>query len=189
MSKRFLYISKLVPVFLALFFLLGYQPTLNFPPIKTSFVLAEGNLQKTEIISGVMPMIQLPHPGYLSTRFSTYHPGVDIATGLGMPIHPIADGRVEETNHGFFGYGNNVVVSHINGLKSLYGHMDRIYVKTGQEVKSGDSLGTVGLTGRTSGPHTHLEITKDSKYIDPLTILPSLQDYPSKEYWKPYGGK
>ena len=74
--------------------------------------------------------------------------------------------------------GNYVEVAHENGFKSKYAHMGKIYVKTGQKVTSENILGEVGMSGNTSGPHTHLEITREEKYLDPLTLLPSPQDMP-----------
>jgi murein DD-endopeptidase MepM/ murein hydrolase activator NlpD len=64
----------------------------------------------------------------------------------------------------------------------LYAHMGRIYVTKDQKVGENAIIGTVGLTGFTSGPHTHLEITLAGKYIDPLTILPPVDDQPKEEF-------
>lgn len=152
---------------------------LTFPPtIKVTKVKASDH-QKQEIISLSFPKpVVLPHPGYLSTRFSNWHPGVDIASGIGIHIHPITSGTVEEVNHGLWGYGNHIIISHTGGFKSLYGHMSKIYAKEGQQVTPENILGEVGMSGQTSGPHTHLEITKDGNYIDPLTILPEISDMP-----------
>lgn len=111
-----------------------------------------------------------------------FHPGVDIATTLGTPVHPITQGTVEETVASFWGYGNHVIVSHPNSFKSLYGHMGRIFAEKGQEVTAQTSLGEVGMTGFSSGPHTHLEITHNGKYIDPLLILPEISTIPKSEY-------
>lgn len=178
----------IIVIFLSLN-LLGYQPTFSFPPLQKQPVYAQNTQVQTEtIISGEFPQIGLPHPGYLSTHFSYFHPGIDIATGLGMPVHPITEGVVSEVNFWVFGYGHHIIVTHPNNLTSLYGHMDRIYVKVGQAVTSEDTLGTVGLTGFTSGSHTHLEIHRDGKPIDPLPLLPPLQNYPSAEFLKPVGG-
>lgn len=175
-------------LFAALFIMFAtcYTPRFALPPLKESTVMAE-TAQKEEIISQafVAPVV-LPHPGYLSTRFSNWHPGVDIASGLGMPVYPITSGTIEEVNYGFFGYGNNILISHPGGYKSLYAHLGRISAKKGQLVNSDNIIAEVGLTGHTSGPHTHLEVTKDGQYIDPLTILPSLANYPKEEYLKPY---
>lgn len=120
----------------------------------------------------------LPHPGYLSTRFSSYHPGIDIATGLGMPIHPITDGEVTEAGRDFWGLGNFVVVDHQNGFKSKYAHMGKIYVKVGDKVTRENTLGEVGLTGHTSGPHTHLEVTRNGNFVDPEALLPEIPNMP-----------
>lgn len=155
--------------------LLGYYPAFAIPPIKRSTVQAQIVEQKGEVISASFskPLI-LPHPGYLSTKFSKEHPGIDIASGLGMPIHPIIDGIVEETGRDFFGLGNYVTVTHENNLKSKYAHMGKIYVKAGQIVSSENMLGEVGVTGYTSGPHTHLEVTLNGNFIDPAKILPEI---------------
>ena len=66
--------------------------------------------------------------------------------------------------------------------------MGRIFVKTGQDITTGNTIGEVGLTGQTSGPHTHLEIKKDGRYIDPLTILPTIPNFPREEDFRPVGG-
>lgn len=169
---------KLAIVSLCLFSLLGYYPNFGIPPVKRSFVQAVE--QKGEVIakSFSKPLV-LPHPGYLSTKFSSWHPGIDLATGLGMPIHPITEGEISEVGRDFWGLGNFVVVSHQNNFKSKYAHMGRIYVKVGDKVASENTLGEVGLTGRTSGPHTHLEITYEDRFIDPQTLLPEIPSMPS----------
>lgn len=169
-----------IAIFLIILPLLGYYPSPGFPPIKKSAVLAQVKEQKAEIISQSFdkPLI-LPHPGYISTRFSSWHPGIDIATGLGMPIHPITDGVVIEAGFNIFGLGNYVVVTHKNGFNSIYAHMGKIFAKAGQEVTSENLLGEVGLTGRTSGPHTHLEITHNGGYVNPELLLPVLSDMPA----------
>ncbi len=170
---------KLISVVFGLFlFLTGYQPVLNFPPARLSLVNAAPFEQNQEIEAQIAPEFKLPHPGYLSNQFSKWHPGIDLATGLSMPIHPIAKGIIEEINFDFFGYGNHVIISHNNGWKSLYSHMGMIFVKKGQIVDIKNILGEVGLTGHTSGPHTHLEITHQGETIDPLTVLPEIQKYP-----------
>ncbi len=143
-----------------------------------NFALKGEVLAFQEIQAESMPVLNLPHPGYLSTRFSAFHPGIDIATGFGMPIHPITEGIVEEIQFGFWGLGNYIVISHPSGLRSTYGHTGRIFVKKDQVVSQNTTLGTVGMSGATSGPHTHLEIDKDGKLIDPTTILPKLDEYP-----------
>lgn len=172
-------LPRVALILLIVLFFSGYYPTLAFPPIRQSIASANINIQNDQILTASFPQpVILPHPGYLSTRFSAWHPGVDIASGLGMLIHPITEGIVEEINYGFWGYGNHVVVTHSNGFKSMYAHMGKVYVREEQFVTSADSLGEVGLTGRTSGPHTHLEIFYQGKNINPLTILPPIPPLP-----------
>lgn len=154
----------------------GYQPTFTFPPLKTAAVQAEEIVQTYKIDTQALPIaFQHPHPGYLSTKYSTFHPGIDIATGIGMPIKPIAPGKVTKTEFSLWGLGFMVEIDHGHGYKSIYGHMGRIFVKKDQEVKVTDLLGEVGMTGFTSGPHTHLEVFKEDKTIDPVSILPPLR--------------
>lgn len=158
---------------------LGYYPALSFPPVKKAQIFAQTQEQKGEVISAKFskPLI-LPHPGYLSTRFSTFHPGIDIASGLGMPIHPIIDGQVLETGFDIWGLGNYITISHENGFVSKYAHMGKVYPKAGDKLTSENILGEVGLTGHTSGPHTHLEITLNGEFIDPQKLLPEIPNMP-----------
>lgn len=176
MMRRFFVSVLIFYIFLTL---LGYYPSISIPPIKYSSAYAHEMVEIGEIIpqSFSKPLI-LPHPGYLSTKFSSFHPGIDIAIGLGMPIHPIIDGIVSDTGFDIFGLGNYVEVTHENGFKSKYAHMGKVYVKKGSKVTSENILGEVGMTGKTSGPHTHLEITLDGVPIDPIKILPELSDKP-----------
>lgn len=175
--------TKVAMGLVLLVFLLDYQPSLSFPPAKKSTVKAQESVQTQKIEAKSLPFVaSLPHPGYLSTRFSFFHPGIDIATGLGMPIHPISKGTVIDTGFNFWGLGLIVVVDHGNGYHSLYAHLGKIYVQKGQNVDLGDILGEVGLTGHTSGPHTHLEVSKDGKNFDPQTILPTIGEIPKPEF-------
>lgn len=171
--------TKLAIFFFFSFTLLGYYPTFSIPPVRHSVVQASADEQRGEIIANNFskPPV-LPHPGYLSTRFSSWHPGLDIATGLGMPIHPIIDGEILQVGRDFWGLGNFVEVGHQNGFKSKYAHMGRIFVKVGDKVTGENTLGEVGLTGHTSGPHTHLEVTLNGNYVNPQTMLPEIPDMP-----------
>ncbi len=171
--------TRLAIIGFIFFSMTGYYPNFGIPPVKKSLVLASYQEQKGEIIaeSFSKPLI-LPHPGYLTTRFSAGHPGIDIATGLGMPIRPITDGEVSEVGRDFWGLGNYVVIAHQNGFKSKYAHMGKIYVKVKDKITSENILGEVGLTGHTSGPHTHLEITRNGSYVDPQALLPEIPDMP-----------
>jgi murein DD-endopeptidase MepM/ murein hydrolase activator NlpD len=124
---------------------------------------------------------QLPHPGYITTPFSSFHPGIDLCTGLGMPIKPIAKGTVSDAGYNFWGLGLFVEVDHGNGYKSIYAHMGKIYKTKGDKVGENDLLGVVGLTGHTTGPHTHLELSYNGEKVDPKLLLPTIRNYPKEE--------
>jgi len=111
---------------------------------------------------------------------------VDIAAGLGLSVQPINDGVVEEVIISFWGYGHHLIIDHGNGLKSLYAHLGDIYAKKGQIVTIDTKIGVVGMTGHTSGPHTHIEVYKDNQPINPLSLLPPIDNLPKAEYFNDY---
>jgi murein DD-endopeptidase MepM/ murein hydrolase activator NlpD len=111
--------------------------------------------------------------GYRSdpfTRKATFHEGTDLAAFTGAPIIAPAAGRV--IHAGIKGsYGRTVEIDHGAGFKTRYGHMNSITVKVGQEVTIGQKMGTMGSTGRSTGPHLHYEIYFRGKSYDPLKFL------------------
>lgn len=166
---------------------LDYQPFSAFPPVKKNIVAASEQVQS--VTAQAFPLqFQLPHPGYLSTRYSHYHPGIDLASGLGIPIKAIAYGKVVNTGFNFWGLGLTVNIEHQFGYRSLYAHLGKIYVQKDQLITPSDYIGEVGLTGHTSGPHTHLEVYKDEVTIDPLTILPQIREFPIAQDFEPARG-
>lgn len=114
--------------------------------------------------------------GSISQGFSGYHPAFDIAGPLGQNVHPVGAGVVEFTGRMNDGHGMVVVINHGDGLKSLYAHLGRIDVGAGNYVEGKTSIGTVGLTGRTTGPHVHLEIFNNDKTINPGLVLPANEE-------------
>ena len=113
-----------------------------------------------------------PARGYISQGFSFYHRAIDITDDYGAPIKPLGAGRVEFTGFMADGHGNTVVIDHGNGLKSLYAHMSKINVSVGNEVPSGSTIGFIGLTGHTTGPHVHVEVVDNGISVDPAKLLP-----------------
>ena len=103
------------------------------------------------------------HPIYGTTKS---HTGVDIGAASGATI-VAADGGTVVMAGVNSGYGNCVMIDHGNGYKTLYGHMSSIAVSNGQTVSQGETIGYVGSTGVSTGPHCHYEVWKDGSRIDP----------------------
>jgi len=96
------------------------------------------------------------------------HPGLDFSAPAGTPIYATADGTVEFSGNRGDGYGNNVIINHGYGYKTLYGHMYKIKARSGQRLKRGEVIGWVGSTGKSTGPHCHYEVIKNGNKIDPI---------------------
>ena len=104
-------------------------------------------------------------------RGHEYHEGQDIDAAWGTPVEVAAAGKV--TIAGWQrGYGNVVYVDHGSGLSTRYGHLSKINVSVGQTVNTGDILGLVGSTGRSTGPHLHYEVRINNQPVDPKPYLP-----------------
>ena len=96
------------------------------------------------------------------------HAGLDFAAPQGTPIYATANGRITIAGNTGDGYGNHVVINHGYGYETLYGHMSRVKVRAGQQVKRGEVIGWVGSTGKSTGPHCHYEVHKNGQKIDPV---------------------
>ena len=121
-----------------------------------------------------------PVEGRVSTRFGTGrvlngkrrspHSGVDIAAKKGVPIEVSNGGKVLLA-YDFYLSGKTVVVDHGWGVCTIYAHMDRIDVREGQKVERGQTIGTVGTSGRSTGPHLHFGAFVRGVKVDPLKLI------------------
>ena len=98
------------------------------------------------------------------------HTGLDIAAPVGTTIKSPARGTVIRTGSYFF-TGNTVFIDHGQGLISMYSHLNKTHVKAGQQLEQGQAIGTVGMTGRVSGPHLHWVISLNNTKVDPKLFL------------------
>jgi len=103
------------------------------------------------------------------------HTGLDYAGDIGTPIKAPADGKVILVGKFFFN-GNAVFLDHGQGLISVYIHMNNYLVKQGQFVKQGDSIGTIGQTGRATGPHLHWGVYLNQTVVNPNLLLGKINE-------------
>jgi len=99
-----------------------------------------------------------------------FHPGVDISVPFGTKVEATADGIVLEAGPES-GYGNEILIDHGYGLTTKYGHLSKIFVVVGQELKRGQVIGAVGMTGKTTGPHLHYEVHVHDTPVNPARYL------------------
>jgi murein DD-endopeptidase MepM/ murein hydrolase activator NlpD len=113
-------------------------------------------------------------PGFGAPHF---HAGIDDAAESGTPLLAADDGIVVAAqdsmlNGHLIGYGRHVIIAHHNGLMTLYGHMEGYLVKVGDKVVQGQTIGLMGSTGNSTGPHVHFEVRLNNTPVDPKPYLP-----------------
>ncbi len=111
--------------------------------------------------------------GWRSSPFGVgrdFHPGIDIAGPVGVPVVATAQGTV--TFAGWDqGYGKSVRINNGNGFETLFGHLDQFVVYSGEKVNRGEVIGYLGNTGLSTGPHLHYEIFRDNVPINPTRYI------------------
>ncbi len=154
--------------------------------------VAELVLRKQEMLASIPAVQPIPNEDLTQTaggfgwrihpihKIQKFHAGMDFTCKQGTPIHSTGDGRVIYAEYGTNGYGMHVIVDHGFGYQTLYAHMSKLEVRTGQKVKRGDVLGRVGNTGLSVGPHLHYEVHKSSEPVDPANYY--FNDLSPEEY-------
>ena len=123
----------------------------------------------------------MPVDGRMTSNFGRrgsrrYHYGIDIKAQTGDTIYAAFDGKVRVKRYEGSGYGYYLVVRHLNGLETVYGHLSKFLVEENDFVESGTPIGLAGNTGRSFGSHLHFETRFLGKPINPNFII----DFPSK---------
>jgi murein DD-endopeptidase MepM/ murein hydrolase activator NlpD len=136
----------------------------------------------TSPVNGWRQAFVWPASGRFSGRFgsqriyrgepASFHTGLDIAPGAGAPVVAPADGKVVLAGPPMFSLeGNLVIIDHGMGLNSAFLHLASFEVRQGDEVRQGQKIGTVGATGRATGPHLHWSVKWQDARIDPQMLV------------------
>lgn len=104
------------------------------------------------------------------TGVTSFHTGIDMAMPSGTPVYSSMSGKIESVGYTNI-FGNYVIIKHVNGYQTLYAHLTKSLVKSGQNVAQGAKIGLVGSTGYSTGPHLHFTVFKNGKLVDPMTVL------------------
>jgi len=141
-------------------------------------------------IPAICPISTDPTTYHLSSPFGyrsdplrgyrKFHSGMDFACPPGNPIYATGDGVVTKAEHEFFGYGNNIIISHGFGYKSRYAHLKTIEVEVGDKVVRGQRIGLSGNSGRSTGPHLHYEVIYRNEHVNPYGFMDLT--IPAEEY-------
>ncbi len=136
-------------------------------------------LRDNRSILGGMPTIW-PVTGFVTSSFGSrmspfgrghqFHKGLDISNRVGTPIVAPAEGHVIHSGPDG-AYGNSVEIDHGGGIVTKFAHMQRAVVHSGDWVKRGQTLGYIGMTGRTTGPHLHYEVRLNGTPVNPLRYI------------------
>ena len=99
-----------------------------------------------------------------------FHTGIDLACPAGSKVYAARNGRIFFTGSDG-GYGSLIIIKHENNYTSYYGHLKKIMVKKGEDVKRGDLIAFSGNSGRSTGPHLHFEVRKEFRPVNPVILL------------------
>lgn len=146
---------------------------------ESSFTELQSYLTEQSTLLASMPSIW-PAKGWITsnygertspfTGFKQHHQGIDIANRVGTPVYAPGDGIVLRSGWDQ-GLGKTISIRHGMGVKTEYGHLSEIYVKTGQRVRRGDRIGAMGNTGRSTGPHLHYAVSVNDVNVNPSKYI------------------
>jgi murein DD-endopeptidase MepM/ murein hydrolase activator NlpD len=127
-----------------------------------------------------------PTAGQITTHFgdvSGYsphgHSGLDVAGPVGTPVVAADAGEIVKADWDIYGYGRLVIVAHVAGYETWYGHLSAYDVEAGQHVRRGEQIGKMGSSGMSTGSHLHFEVRENGHLRDPLRFLSESELQPS----------
>ncbi|MBP7876172.1 M23 family metallopeptidase [Candidatus Woesebacteria bacterium] len=146
------------------------------PPQKIESNIASTSRKLVSITADAGPVTATgsfirPASGMITQGYKFYHKAVDIANRGGGPVLAADSGVVVSAGWDGSGYGNKIMIDHLNGNVTLYGHLSLIQVQVGQRVNRGDVIGQMGNTGRSTGTHLHFEVRQGGVFLNPLVVL------------------
>jgi len=100
-----------------------------------------------------------------------FHEGVDFSAPPGTEIYATGDGVVITSERSKGGYGNQIIIDHGFGYKTMYAHLQSFKVRAGERVKRGQVIGTIGSTGKSTSPHLHYEVWKSNQAVNPINYF------------------
>ncbi len=112
--------------------------------------------------------------GYRRDPFSrrlSHHSGIDFGGKTGDPVYATADGKVVGSSYDS-ALGHHIIIDHSNGIRTVYAHLSKREVSVGDQVEKGDTIGKLGSSGRSTGPHLHYEVYKNGVAVNPKQYLP-----------------
>jgi hypothetical protein len=113
----------------------------------------------------------------LNGKAKSPHAGVDVAAPEGTPVGAMLEGVVTVAARDMYYTGGTVMVDHGHGIQSLYAHLASVDVTVGQTLQKGEQLGTIGATGRATGPHLHLSLYWFDTALDPALLLGAMPEH------------
>jgi murein DD-endopeptidase MepM/ murein hydrolase activator NlpD len=147
---------------------------------KTKLMALEQIIMNRSLHERIIPSGLVVENGLLSSKYGKridpftgkqeHHKGIDISSKEGSSILAVADGVVTWSGDRT-GYGKLVEINHGNGYVTRYGHNKKNLVKTGDAIRKGDAVALMGSTGRSTGPHVHIEVLHDGKQVNPNKYL------------------
>lgn len=139
-------------------------------PSRTPITVASAVSRGSGSTSRIAWPLRGPINSYYGSRRGSFHTGLDIGGNTGDTYTAAASGTIVSAGWGG-GYGNMILLDHGNGVMTRYGHASKLLVTIGQHVNQGQTIGLVGTTGNSTGPHLHFEVILNGDTVNPLSYL------------------